>query len=215
MRIGVCPVCDVEFEIPEFQPNRKYCDEHKKVNARPKLYPDVENLRHCQYEKCNKKIPGSKPPQTKYCCHAHGKAQWEWKKAVELKIQKEAEAKFENPKASSQKREGEIFDELGADKFSLSRLINGEMTATAYAVQHDWTVAGVTRAVHAHKARIELEKMQGDWNRSWRVNAMLPAYSMTVLKRMGLDGQEGTPEFEALVDEVVRAYGVFSRWYST
>ena len=188
--------------------NQKYCIEHVTTPDVPKR----EGVRICQYEKCRKQSPIHKSPRTKYCTTDHGKRQWALVKAREKKAEYEAKKKFENPHYQAQKREGLIYQKLDADRFTLNQMLDGHLTATAYAMREDVTAAGVTRAVHAHKARIELEKLQDDWDRSWRVKAMLPIAKMKRVRMLGLSGDTGD-EFNRLIDELVHAYGVFSRYY--
>ena len=174
------------------------------------IEPDI---RICKYDKCRKRIPNSRHANAIFCCTDHGKRQWAKTRAAEDKAKKLAKERFDNPQYQAQKREGEIYKKLDSDRFTLQQLLDGLLTATAYAQQEGVTTSGVTRAVHAHKARIELEKLQGDWHQSWRVRAMLPRELMDTARRMGLAGDTDNEVFEETIDKLVHAYSVFSRYY--
>lgn len=171
------------------------------------------DVRYCEFKKCGKQIAMSKDARARFCTKDHAQREWKRKKVLEEKQLKEAEALYNSPKLSEQKREGALYKKLKKQPDVVQLLLSGTMTATAYAQMEGITTAAVTRAVHAIKVDLELTKLQGDWESSWRVKAMLPTADVRALKEMGLASQDGTPEFESLVDEVVRAYSVFSRWY--
>jgi len=172
------------------------------------LYED----RFCQLESCRKRIPKQRGKLARYCSKQHGtKAGWQRQAAKRLAA-KDAEALMDAPR-EYQHRTGDIYRRLKDDP-ALPLLLDGTITASAYATKMDVTPAAITRALHALKVDGELGKLQDAWEPSRRVRAMLPVHTMARLKELGHEGV-GTVEFEQLVDEAVRAYATFSRRYFT
>ena len=168
----------------------------------------VPEVRYCELEGCRKQIPRTKNITAKYCNSGHQKAA-ATRRAHKRKMEKKrVEDQFMNPQKTSSKREGVIFERMKSDP-ALVFLLDGTMTATAYAMKHNLTLASVTRALNAIKIEMAVKELQDEWEPSWRVKAMLPWDKMLALQKMTPD----TPEFEAALGEMVRAYTTFSRWY--
>jgi hypothetical protein len=72
------------------------------------------------------------------------------------------------------------------------------------------TPASVSRAWSAIVLDGMIEEKRKDWVQPWSARAMLPVWKLERVREMGPAG-EGTEEFERLIDELVRAYSVFSR----
>ena len=140
--------------------------------------------------------------------------------AAELRSNKKKKLKaqqnnlFKSPDLEAhvpQERQGHIFDVIKSDPILTQQLLDGEVTAAAVAIQNGWSTAGVTRAMHAMLAEKAIEGQRALWKRSNRTEAMLPADVWFKVRGMS----EDDPEFEGLIDQLVRAYTVFSKRHFT
>jgi len=77
---------------------------------------------------------------------------------------------------------------------------------------HDVTSGAVTKAMDGWYAAKRIERENEGWGRGPLVQAMLPVDKLLRVRALGADA-EGEPEFEALIDELVRAFDVFGRYY--
>ena len=165
----------------------------------------------CAYEKCRKHVPLARGPQAKYCGKAHADAQRKLrqyrKEAAENKLRAENMAEVSDN--DRQKRSGEWLERMKAEPDIARRLVSGTISATAVAELWQTSVANVTRAAHAYGAIKRIESEKEDWSPTWRVQAMLPRDALLRLKALDPD----SPEFEESLDQLVRAYKAFSRWY--
>ena len=168
--------------------------------------------RYCQKPGCRREIPKKRGKMSLYCTKAHQIKAASDRANKRLSAKLDAERTFDAPR-EYQHRTGEVYMRLLGDP-KLPLLLDGTIPASAYAQKMDVTTAALTRALHGHRMDIDIKALQDGWQRSWRVKAMLPIGKMERLKELG-HGAKGTDEFEVLVDECVRAYEVFSRYYFT
>ena len=70
----------------------------------------------------------------------------------------------------------------------------------------------MTRTLSAVRTTYHVDKLKKDWRPSWKVRTLLPAWKLKRIQELGHVG-EGTDEFNLLVDELTRSYGVFSKYY--
>ena len=164
----------------------------------------------CQLKGCKRMIPDTRGKAARYCMSEHQVQAASVRALAKKAIKTEATSLFKAPDMEShvpQERQGHIYDVLDNDSLLLKKLLDGEITASAVAIQYGWSTAGVTRAMHAHLARIAIESQRSEWEQSKRTQAMLPAETWFKVRGMS----EDDPEFEGLIDILVRAYTVFSK----
>jgi hypothetical protein len=166
--------------------------------------------RYCQLEGCRKQIQASRGLLAKYCTKQHGQTAAQRRFAAKKKAEKDAERIFDAPR-EYQHRLGDISAKLRNDPL-LPLILDGTVPPQVWATKHDVSLAAVTRSLHGLKVEGKLELMQDEWEPSWRVKALLPYDSVKRVKELG-HASVGSEEFESLVDELVRAYSAFSRWY--
>ncbi|GAF83250.1 unnamed protein product, partial [marine sediment metagenome] len=213
-----CKECGVEFTATGSGAHfRLYCADHFKgdTSYRAKLNntpPEEQPLRKCSH--CTNKISPLKAEAIKYCSKGcQKKARRARRTEADARERDFLMAAEGSDPRNGQHRRGPIYKKLRTRPDLVAGWRSGKFTITYVAAELGYSVGGTSRALTAILADLVWEERNVDWAPSWRVKAMLPSYSMIVVKRMGMDGQAGTPEFEALVDELVRAYSVFSRYY--
>ena len=168
----------------------------------------VPEVRYCQLDECRKQIPKFRSPRAKYCSDLHANRAASRRSNAKIRERKAAERRFDNPKYKQQKREGQLYEQILSDP-ALPYLLDGTLSAGAYAMKHDVTTAAVTRALAAVKENQVLADLQAGWQPSWRVRTLLPREAMLRLRETDPDSQE----FHELLDHVALAYKAFSRWY--
>ena len=168
-----------------------------------------EQRRRCHLDGCRKYIPKGRKASAKYCSPNHQRKAADRRKYQREREKRDAQKAFENPKPSSRKREGEVYEYLKSHPRIVDLLLDGSLTSSAVASQQNWTVGAVTRGLHAVKVEMNLAEMRDGWEQSWRVRAMLPLADMNALKELDPESRE----FEETLDHVVRAYAAFSRWF--
>jgi len=212
-----CEECKSEFTVESHrQYARRFC-----FDCRPARYlyvpKDRDNTPRCQLDGCNRAIPANKHSRAKYCSKKHLRKAANGRAAEKRKVKNTANALFKNPDQEqpiSQERQGETYAKINANPVIKARLLSGEITASQAAIMLDCSTAAVTRSMHAMLAEIAIERQRDEWSQSKRVQAMLPAEVMAKAKQMGRDGMEYShPDMVGLIDELVRAYIVFSRRY--
>jgi len=197
--------------------NRKFCYECKPL--RDHGARQQRERPYCQLEGCQKQIPKSRGVNAKYCTEQHRKKSGKLRYAAKLQAKKDGENTvnmFRNPNTTSpvkQERQGHVMKVIKDDPIKLEMLLNGDITASALAIQLDVSVPAVTRAMHAILAEMAVENERAKWKQSSRVKAMLPKAKMDRARVLGLSGQTDTTEYTLLIEELVRAYSVFSRRY--
>jgi hypothetical protein len=205
-----CKECGDEFTATGAgSSSRKYC-----VTCRPPTKVaqiDKPVKRHCQLEGCRKQIKGNHAAQ-KYCSPEHrmtaGSRRAEAKKVQENKNK----SLFKNPDQLAivkQERQGYVHKKIKADPDIERALIEGKVTASAVAVMFGVSTAAVTRSMQAILAEKAVDGQRAEWQQSKRVQAMLPKETWFKLKAMD-EGDEG---FDELVEQLIRAYTVFSKRY--
>ena len=218
----VCADCTMDFKLRgRNQWSRKSCYDCKPPLA--ERYPDTYDVskqytnvsaKVCELKGCQRHLPAGHHAAQKYCTKAHAQQAASTRQTEKKKAVNRQNNLFKSPdleEVVAQERQGHIFDVIKSDPILREQLESGEVTATAVAVANGWTTAGVTRAMHAMLAERAIESQRAEWSQSKRTMAMLP--SETWFKVRGMSSDD--PEFEGLIDELVRAYTVFSKRHFT
>ena len=167
----------------------------------------------CQLKDCRNWIPRkSLAHHAKYCTPAHARKAAGRRQAAKKKAVRDAALEVQGFTSNERERQGDTYRDLMARPDLVELLNRGEVAPLYVANLLGYTTGAVSRAMAAVRTTLKLEELKGEWKQSWKVRAMLPAWKLKRLREMGPEG-EGTPEFENLLDELIRAYSVFSRYY--
>lgn len=211
-----CRECGETFEVTGTGAHlRRYCDSCRDPfweEYRRPTHRDIIRTRFCQLDGCTKAIPAKAHLNRKYCSDAHRNEAKNRRVAIQNRAEAEARSLFKAPNNEQnvkQSRQGDVYRRLNEDPLTRQSLIDGTVTASAVAVKWGVSTAAITRAMQAVLMDVAVERQRDEWEQSWRVRALLPRAKMLRLREADPDSQE----FHELLDEVVRAYAVFSRWY--
>ena len=219
----VCVDCGETFTLSGHgQWSRKSCTDCKPPIA--KKYPltyDSDRQRGgavsdkmCAMPGCRKHLPANHHAAQKYCTKAHAQQAGDDRRNEKQKAKNRAKSLFKSPDADEvvpQERQGHIFDVIESDPILKQQLLDGEVTSSAVAIANGWSTAGVTRALQAILAKQAIEGQRAEWSQSNRTMAMLPGETWHAVKGMDPDHED----FDRLIDELVRAYTVFSKRHFT
>lgn len=204
-----CRECGVEFPTPEGKGGhlRKYCDEHYVGNTNG---ASKKVGRACR--ECGGAIGLSRSKSAKYCtkqCVTKNRERLLKEKQAAKRDAIERETGIVLTQGTD--RRGPIYQKLMSPPYRSMRdaLLSETIPLRVAAQELKTTQASVSRARLAIRTDIEFEKLTDNWQPSVRVRAMLPKAMMQEVKGMSPDD----PLFDEYVDNLVRAYSVFSRRY--
>ena len=192
---------------------RRYCDVHSVKARKPRAHVAGVTVKG-RCAECGKKIPiaRSRQPNVKYCSAECRQVKGR------VGVRERAERLVELVGDDGSKAEGGVFRDgpvlewLRNHPDVLRRALIGKLSGKEVAKLSGFTGAGVSRALATERINRKLLVKAGVWEPPRLVKAMLPTEKLLRVKALGPKG-EGTEEFEGLVDELVRAYSVFSRYY--
>lgn len=196
---------------------QRYCHLHSK--ATKKRIPGAPDLRtvsrDCQNPQCSNKIKGRRAfnKSVKYCTDdCRIQAQWT-RQNDRRNLAKRVAARDIAGKETA--RRGLYFERL-RDTGDGQRIESGEVSAATVAEFYGTTPANISRAMDAWRMWARIEKDKETWGWSWRVKALFPRAKMERLREIGLELRgkaKDDPEFNQLLDDLTRAFSVYSRWY--
>ncbi len=178
--------------------------------------PQALSESYCQGPGCKKRISNRRVEQgSSTCCQ---------KCANRLRTRREAPRKAAKGKAERARRvalelplgvavtarRGDTFRRIKARPDWVVLLLDGGVTHAYIAEQLGVSEASVSRSVASLREEAALSEAKASWEPSRFVSAMLPVGKLERVRELGPGGVGGA-EFECLVDELVRAYAVFSR----
>ena len=211
-----CQTCGVEFTPTGVNNHlRKHCDKHFK--GRNGIYVSTAGQARqkmiCQLKSCKAHVPiGRATNGAKYCTHAHTVQAGAQRAADRKKAETLARARMLGVGEDTTERTGDAYLAL-IERRDLVLLLNQGEIAPAY-VAHiiGFSNPAFSRSYLSVRTTMKFEELKKGWVAPWRVRAMLPSWKLQRLRELGPEG-ESTEEFELLVDELVHAYAVFSRYY--
>ncbi len=167
----------------------------------------------CQLEGCTKRIPNNRGRgNARYCTSIHQRRAATNRRNAKAKAERKATYTELGIRESSTERKGEVYRQLIEQPHLVELLIRGEVQPSYVAHLLSCTTGAVTRALAAVRTTMRYEEMAKDWRPSWKVRSMLPAWKLSRIRELGYRGED-TDEFQTLTDELVAAYGIFSRYY--
>lgn len=223
----VCEDCRVErrrsaYRKSQKNRNAKIRAEKKKfagsVEGKEKGYDrEYGNSPQCALRGCQNRIPLDRLRNgAKYCNRSHATTASSRAAQTRKKADRDAEKRLNDVVQSPTARQGDAYRALMDDDNSEIRelFISNKVEASYVANVLGFSISAVLRARQAVVTTLKFQELQKGWKPYPHVAAMLPQGKLLALKEMG-PSQEDTPEFQNLVDDLVRAYSVFSRFFFT
>ena len=175
--------------------------------------PDGRQRMECALKGCRVRVPLSRAANGgKYCTKVHQQTAATQRYKARLKSDNLAKVRMLGVGEDTTERKGDAYQALLGRRDLVDLLNRGEIDPSYVAHLLGFTASGVSRAYQAVRTTMKFEELKQGWIPKWRVRAMLPAWKLQRLRELGPDG-EGTNEFEKLIDELVHAYAVFSKFY--
>jgi len=152
----------------------------------------------------------------KYCAKKHSALAASRAAAARKKADREAELRLTDVKLAPTARQGDAYNALmDDDNTEIRNLFLANKVDAAYVANVlGFSMSAVLRARQAVVTTLKFNELKQDWRPYPHIAAMLPKGKLLALKEMG-PSQEDTPEFQNLVDDLVKAYATFSRFFFT
>lgn len=174
--------------------------------------PEVPVL--CALKGCTRRLSVSKVRRNaKYCCRDHASKAAQRAYQERQKAKKAAAKMVSAASDVSRERKGDVYRWLmdPSNRVITDGLLAGSIEPSYAAHLIGCTTSAVSRALQAVRTTEAFEVEKAKWRRPWRVEAMLPVQKLSTLRTVPPDSET----FDATVDELVRAYAVFSKYYFT
>ena len=198
---------------------RKYCDEHYvgdtayMVEGREKEDGFGRTRMICALKECTHWVPLKRAQRGGLYCKAQHQEQAAVRRAhAKRKADDLAKIRMLGVGEDTTERKGDAYQQLLVRKDLVDLLNRGEIKPSYVAHLLGFSTSAISRAYQAVRTTMKFEELKADWRPVWRVRAMLPAWKLMRLRELGPQG-ETEEEFQSLVDELVHAYAVFSRYY--
>ena len=174
------------------------------------------NNRVCHLPECLNKIPPSRSSRAKYCTKQHMQRAMARRQRDKKKAEQQAKLIALGVTDAPTARRGDAYQALmDEDNEHLTDLLlEGKLDANYLANIFGFSKSAILRAEQAVRITRRMRVLKKEWEPSWKVRAMIPTWKLERLKDLGPHGED-TDEFQRLVDELVRSYAVFSRYYFT
>ena len=200
--------------------NAKYCKTHRTPPTRKRyrylraqVVSDGSDERICALPNCDRVIVGRRANAI-YCSREHSvMAAQERVRVRKVGIAKARNKEVAGAEPGIHLRRGEVYERL-SETGDGQRIADGLVTQAAIAEIYGVTPASVNRGMEAWYYQTEMDKQHAEWRRPRLTRAMLPTELWQRLRNLGYK-EEGTDEFNEIVDYLVRAYAMFSRRYFT
>jgi len=168
--------------------------------------------RVCYLPECKKRIPLTRSSRAKYCSKNHMQRAMNRNQRKRTKAKRIAAGYSDSPTA----RRGDAYKKMmdPAHNIIVGLFLAGKLDANHLANVFGMSKSAILRAEQAVRVTHHMENAAHTWRPTWRVRAMLPVEKLEALKALGVKGED-TVAFKVLVDELVRSYSVFSRYYFT
>jgi len=207
--------CSTTFNVTHHL--QKYCLEHRTTETRRLAdLPDARAIsKPCENPMCNKLVRGKRAlkKSVKYCDDACSK-QAQWTRSNDKRTRENRQAVLDTS-GVEKARKGEIYKRLKTSGDG-ERIDAGEISPQAVSLYYDTTPATISRAMEAWRFDRDATELKDSFEWSWRVKALFPKEKMERAREIGLELRKEAlkdDEFNRLIDELVRAFATYSKWY--